>query len=107
MSVLVTASGFAQDHAPGGFRDQALAALVYTARQVLDGPRDDAASVAFAKRVIRGAAEFADIAAWSAASDPTVFSKPPGTTADVWEPILVTAIATAWPLLTHLDNYNG
>jgi len=111
-SVLVTASGFANDHLPGGFRDQCLAALVYQARGVITanltpGTPDLVMQVAFAKGIIRNAVAWQDSAAWLMASDPTVYVLPANTTSDTFQPILLAAMSAQWGLLSHLSTYTG
>lgn len=101
MGALTNAAKFAKDTSVGGFRDQALAALVSQARATITTPPvpADAVQTNCANSVIRNAAAFADTAAWIAASDSGVYNQ----TAPATEASILNAIQNAWLVLSHMD----
>lgn len=119
MGVLQNVAIYAKDTAVGGFRDCALAALVYQARLAITNPpiiagsnppTIDTKQVSFAKSILRDATAWADSAAWVAATDPAVrvLVKPVDVaTQNALDNAVLAALAVAWQTLSHLDSYTG
>ena len=99
MGSLLNASKFAKDSSTNGFRDMALAALVYQARVVITAGTAPAIEIAFAKSVIRQAPQWQEAVSWAVASDPAVYVSAIMPT----EPVIIAAVVTAWSTMAVLN----
>lgn len=103
MGALANAASLAREQV---FRDRALAALVYQARNVIANPPSNEAK-ALAVSLIRNPESYENTAAWSLATDPTIASLG-STAANVPEATLLDRALVAWPYLaSSLGPYAG
>lgn len=81
------------------FRDRALAALVYQARNVIADEGATARAQSFARQVVRAPMSYAETVAWVMAADPQVASLG-ATAASVPEDTLLGRVLSAWDYLS-------